>query len=315
MTVTLLSLLVLLEGGGVNAADETCSLLQAHVPNVHVGPYPIPCTIHQTAKTHYLEGSDAKWADTWRQKNPDCAYKLWNDTEIAELARTKSPDVVWPIWEGLSGVERADVFRYLVLWVHGGYYADVDVECLKPIATYQVPKDVSMLVGFEYGHRHQEFQRVAIKYARTEQFQQWFIASAPKSPVLERVLHMIRQRFSWKITSTLDLTGPGVFSDAVHEFLASSTSDALENEILIRQNRPEAHFLSFKSEEEYGGDFKVWVFAAGRVNAAPQVAQDDPNEGKEPLIEHHFEGSWKEDKDWELKDLKKRHQNIALFAW
>lgn len=35
----------------------------------------------------------------------------------------------------------------------------------------QVPKDVSMLVGFEYGHRHQEFQRVAIKYARTEQFQ------------------------------------------------------------------------------------------------------------------------------------------------
>ena len=28
-----------------------------------------------------------------------------------------------------------------------------------------------------------------------------------------------------------------------------------------------------------GGDFKVWVFAAGRVNAAPQVAQDDPNEG------------------------------------
>lgn len=34
-------------------------------------------------------------------------------------------------------MERADVFRYLVLWVHGGYYADVDVECLKPIATYQ----------------------------------------------------------------------------------------------------------------------------------------------------------------------------------
>lgn len=300
----------------VFGACEELSLLQSRHESdpvgkeetgVHVGPEKIPCVIHQTAKTHTLKGRDARLAETWKSKNPHCGYKLWNDTEIAELARTKSPDVIWPIWEGLAGVERADVFRYLVLDVHGGYYADVDVECRAAIKDYQVPKDVSMLVGYEFGHRFPEWQRKEIKFARTEQFEQWFIASAPKNPVLERTLEMIRQRFAWKITSTLDLTGPGVFSDAVHEFLEKHSKDALHKEVAIRQDHPEEHFLNFKSEKSYGdGTFKMWVFAAGRVNASPQVASDDPPEGKKPLIEHHFEGSWKEDKDWEEKDLKKR---------
>lgn len=51
--------------------------------------------------------------------------------------------------------------------------------------------------------------------------------SAPRNPMLLNVLHMIRQRFSWKIQSTLDLTGPGVFSDAVHEFLEDNKDNAL----------------------------------------------------------------------------------------
>ena len=29
-------------------------------------------------------------------------------------------DLIAPIWDGLSKIQRADVFRYLVLWVHGG---------------------------------------------------------------------------------------------------------------------------------------------------------------------------------------------------
>lgn len=39
---------------------------------------------------------------------------------------------MWPIWEALT----PDVFRYLVLWDQGGYYADLDVTCSQPISTY-----------------------------------------------------------------------------------------------------------------------------------------------------------------------------------
>ena len=95
-----------------------------------------------------------------------------NDTEIAELAQKASPKVIWPIWDGLQPVQRADVFRYLVLWWQGGYYADVDVSCKKPIDQYKLPASTNMIVGYEFGHRFPEWQRRQIKFARTEQFQQ-----------------------------------------------------------------------------------------------------------------------------------------------
>ena len=82
---------------------------------------------------------------TWKSKNPECEHKLWDDAEVERLVQTKSPDVIWPIWDGFLPVERADVFRYLVLWDQGGYYADIDVKCDRPIAYFPVPKNVSIL--------------------------------------------------------------------------------------------------------------------------------------------------------------------------
>lgn len=79
--------------------------------------------------------------------NPGCEYRLWNDTEIALLAQRESPNVIWPVWDGFSPVEKADIFRYLVLWCFGGYYADADVECARPISTWDVPKDTDLIVG------------------------------------------------------------------------------------------------------------------------------------------------------------------------
>jgi len=75
----------------------------------------------------------------------------------------------------------------------------VDVACNKPIDQYKLPEATNMIVGYEFGHRFPEWQRAQIKFARTEQFQQWFIASAPGNPVLLRCLELIRQRYTWKI--------------------------------------------------------------------------------------------------------------------
>jgi len=279
---------------------------------IHVGPTRIPCIIHQTWKTHTLSAPQSSYAETWQTMNPMCEYRLWNDTEIALLAEEKSPDLIWPIWDGFTPVEKADVFRYLVLWAYGGYYADADVEPNKAIADWEVSKDASLIVGYEFGHRFPEWQRAEIKFGRTEQFQQWFIVSAPGNPVLLRCMQMIRRRFTWKIQSTLDLTGPGVFSDAVHEFLEENSDGALVQEIGFRKTPPDHHYLSFPSETLYGqGEWKkVWVCAAGRVNASPQVGRDDPDEGKEPLIIHHFAGSWKTDKDRTPEELAKMSKGM-----
>lgn len=40
-------------------------------------------------------------------------------------------------------------------------------------------QEATMIVGYELGHRLKEKRRAEIKFARMEQFQQWFLASAP----------------------------------------------------------------------------------------------------------------------------------------
>ncbi|CAL1169971.1 unnamed protein product [Cladocopium goreaui] len=273
----------------------------------------IPCVIHQTAKRHQLQENESLWAETWRAKNPQCKYKLWNDTEIAQLARTRSPALMWPIWEGLTPVQRADVFRYLVLWDQGGYYADVDAACTLPIDQYKIPKEASMIVGYEMGHRLKEKRRAEIKFARMEQFQQWFLASAPGNPVLLRCMELIRQRYTWKIESTLGLTGPGVFSDAVQEFLQQDDHRAVEEEVRIRRT-PKVHFLSYPSETLYGsGLWKMWLLAAGRAKVSAMVAREDPGEAPQNLVKHYFAGSWKTAAWWtqsKEKDFESRRASV-----
>ena len=33
----------------------------------------------------------------------------------------------------MKPVQKADIFRYIVLMVHGGVYADIDVTCVRPV--------------------------------------------------------------------------------------------------------------------------------------------------------------------------------------
>jgi len=249
------------------------------------GPTRIPCVIHQVWRKDLPEDAQQKALESWTSKNPLCRHKIWKEQEMAHFVREKSPDVVWPMWIGLSASEREDVFHYLVGFEEGGYMADSGVTCEKPIDQFPVPKNATMIVGYEFGHRFTEVQRKKANFARTEQFAKYFFASAPGNPILKRCLQLVRQRYTWKVQAPQDLTGAATFSDAVHEFLDKNTPEALEHEISIRQNRPSLHFLSYPSERLYGqDDWKLWIFAAGRVNEAPQVAKDDPPEAPTPLL-------------------------------
>ena len=264
----------------------------------HIGPKAIPCVIHQTWKSHSLNPSQQASVISWKSNNPKCQHKLWNDTEIAELCQKKSPDLMWPIWDALSPIERADVFRYLVLWDQGGYYADLDVPCEESIDAYDIPSDVNMIVGYENGRRLTDSERQFVKFVRNEQFEQWFLASAPGNPILLRCLEIVKEKFLWKIQPVLDLTGPGTFSDAVHEFLAKTAADANASDVgkeVKDRLASSVHFsqnLSFPSERAYSlGDWKLWLVAAGRMSRKGYAATADlPGH---MFVDHLMSGTWK----------------------
>jgi hypothetical protein len=87
----------------------------------------------------------------------------------------------------------------------------------------------------------------------------------------------------------VDLTGPGTLSDAVHEFLATtSIEQGIPEEISRRTSYLKS--FTFPSENLYeSGNQTVWLMAAGRVGAQLRVG-DDP---VAHLLQHSYAATWK----------------------
>jgi hypothetical protein len=75
------------------------------------------------------------WQDrpeTWKQKNPEYVYKLWDNDSIKDIDDEGFLDL------SINPTHLSDYFRYKILDKFGGYYVDVDFECLTPIDEWQL---------------------------------------------------------------------------------------------------------------------------------------------------------------------------------
>lgn len=94
---------------------------------------PIPRIIHQSWKTHELPEKFLEWATSWKHKNPDFAYKLWNDTENRNLIVEHYPWFLHTYDSLPQNIHRVDASRLFYMHKYGGIYSDLDLECLQPM--------------------------------------------------------------------------------------------------------------------------------------------------------------------------------------
>ncbi|GAA5121227.1 hypothetical protein JIN84_00425 [Luteolibacter yonseiensis] len=166
---------------------------------------------------------------TWLDHNPGWRLELVSNSESRSLFAELLPEYL-DVFDSLPlGVMQADMWRYGVLLVHGGFYADVDTYCLTPIGTWLPPEDEGMLhLSGEGG---------------TPWFCQWVIPSPAGHPVLRVVLDLIAERV--RADGGVDLerddcvhyyTGPEVWSEAVRRTLGTDLSieEIRENQHLAR---------------------------------------------------------------------------------
>ena len=69
---------------------------------------------------------------SWKSQMPEWTLEFWSDTRISSLLTdaAKDPEIAWfiPIFEKLPHmIQQIDCLRYLVLWMFGGVYLDMDV--------------------------------------------------------------------------------------------------------------------------------------------------------------------------------------------
>lgn len=87
-------------------------------------------------KLHHIwvgpKEAPAEWMNTWKEKNPDWEYTLWDNEKVFGRKWINQKHIDYyrerQIWHGV-----ADVVRYEILWEQGGFMPGADSVCLEPI--------------------------------------------------------------------------------------------------------------------------------------------------------------------------------------
>jgi mannosyltransferase OCH1-like enzyme len=262
-----------------------------------------PKKIWQTWKVDPLDFDerDSGRARTWTSTNPGYRYEVLTDGNDMDWVEThygpdgeNRPDIVETYRTLNATIIKADLLRYLVMYVAGGIYADIDVSAKKPIDEW-IPEhfnetDVDMIISVEIDEP--TFVNHTILGPKSMSFCQWTFASKPRQPVMmrliEHVLHWLNEvsQRQNKPISDIELnfdevitgTGPSAFTNA---FLSEMTA----------QTRKQMVWDTFHNltEPVLVGNIlvmTVFAFAAGQGHSN-SGNHDDPR----VLVQHHYHAS------------------------
>lgn len=245
---------------------------------------PWPKTIHMTWKTTTLPSwAEGNWR-SWAEKNPQWTRRLWDDAAVDAFVAQEFPEIM-PYWKSvLKPVQRADVFRYLALYVHGGVYADIDVTCMRPVEAWFTRAGAYYNAGFVAGFEEVTARKDWRKWFATQfQVVQWTMGSVPRHPVLRAVLDEVLayyragKHLGPGHKSIIKSTGPGIWSLAIAKHLRRTYG--------IEFGAPPFTHAVLKSRGIHAGDVLLLPKAA--------FATQGGGGGSSVMVLHNFRGTWK----------------------
>ncbi|EQL00477.1 hypothetical protein G6O67_002487 [Ophiocordyceps sinensis] len=121
------------------AAQTSAAHLLARPPRADSGR--IPRIFHQSWKSTKLPSKFQTWSTICRQQHKDWEWVLWTDEDNLRLVQTYFPSLEAAYRDLPGEIYRADLARYLYMYIYGGVYADLDTECLRPTEDLQADYD------------------------------------------------------------------------------------------------------------------------------------------------------------------------------
>ncbi|KAG7929009.1 hypothetical protein KL925_001190 [Ogataea polymorpha] len=265
----------------------------------------------------------------WKNENPTYKYNLLTDDEILEILRIRFKDTVPEVLEAFemlpNKIIRSDFARYLLIFLNGGVYADIDTDLQKPVDTwFDSDRNVGFVVAVEEDINVENWEHYM---TRRIQFEQWTFKAKAKHPILRKLIaKIVETTFQAKKNDKLQAyykdfkgvdrcasvdimvwTGPVVWTDTIYAHLNSIASPTIVD---IDHQRDIAGELYGPETGE--GDVISWRFFAGL--RAPVMIDDvviyprasfredkENNCGKYCYVHHHFGGSWKNNGKGEIK--------------
>ena len=134
---------------------------------------------------------------TWQELNPTWEHRLWTEENMPESWIKPHFDAC----PSLAG--KADILRYQLLHMHGGFFIDADAECIRPL-----DDDLTDNEAFCCWENEQ---------IRAGLMSNGYLASIPKNPFLLEMLNAIGQRtdMNYHPMQTWMITGPLLLTNVV----------------------------------------------------------------------------------------------------
>ena len=119
----------------------------------------IPRKIWQTWETHELPPKMKENIDTLKNNHPDFEYNMFDNEERRNFIKDYFPNEIVLAYDALiPGAYKADLWRYCVLYIHGGIYLDVKTQFINGFT-------LNSLLDKEYIINDGSFTKNNIEYA------------------------------------------------------------------------------------------------------------------------------------------------------
>ena len=216
-------------------------LLKEHGCRLHkcaiTGEQLIPKVIYRTWRTTTLPKTFQTAWDVTMANNPEYKQLLYSDADVEEFMRQYAWSDLYEAFRSINpkyGAARADIFRYLLLYVKGGIYLDIK-SIAHSLCTLIKPGDGLLLSKWEHPTGQIKYLcsgEIDIK-CRHGEYQQWWIISRKGHPALRHVLNEIcktmktakNSEYPPGKDSVLRLTGPTLYTRALDALISEGMSD------------------------------------------------------------------------------------------
>ena len=265
---------------------------------------PIPRKIWQNYFSRDIDEDSLRDASSWIVLNRDYRYTLIGRdgaNKFVDRNFADDPALVKRYHSLPNFAMMSDLLRYMVLYIEGGTYTDIDTTALQPIRNWVAPEhraDVRAIIGIEYDQRDGGGW---VDISHEVQFCQWTLAAAPGHPLFGRMIRralwsfgelervhngtaLVRQHPS--NFEVLNSTGPAAFTDVVFDYLRDTNPGVITN---LRN-------FSYITEPALYGD--VLILPIDGFGVGQPHSNSSPNQPPFPdsaFVKHNFHGGWKVD--------------------
>jgi len=146
-----------------------------------------------------------KYIRSWKKNNPNHEYMFWNRRKIEHIFNLPVAKPYRDFYFNTldKHIEKCDFSRYLILYLYGGIYVDLDFECVKEMDSIIHDRELGLV-----------WEPMEIANGTTVANE--FMASSPKHPLFLEFMNWIMKHYSRK-KGVIYNTGPSAFGKFVSE--------------------------------------------------------------------------------------------------